>query len=263
VAVQRLPLPVPAAASGCPDRAYFPYDQCGSRPAPGGAVLTVDQGFADPLAPGGVKRWLALLTTRDGGQIAVTESNASSQKAVTASRPVPPLTADRLAAIATSRVWAPVLAALPAPPEIPAPPGVPRMTGRQILTVLDGALPPALRRSGLEGWDGYANLTADDGNGKSLITVTVQQWNHDDPYLAPLFKGAERLPDSTEAKTRQTTPDARGGGIEWDVDILRPDGLRVLVTELNTPAFGLPATRQDPPLTLRQLTSLALNPGWR
>ena len=43
---------------------------------------------------------------------------------------------------------------------------------------------------------------------------------------------------------------------------MRPDGLRVVLTELNAPGWHQDANRQEPPLTIAQLKAMALNDVW-
>jgi hypothetical protein len=259
-----LPAEESQKAAVCPNRAHFPYDRCTSRTLPDGSHLIVDQGFTNPLKPEGVKLWYALLTTKDGRQVSISELNAASEQATSPTRPSPPLSLDQLSGAVSSRHWDKVLAGLPALPAGPRRPSQPTMSKQQILRTLKSMLPPRVQVADEEGdATGYVDVTVDDGHGKTLMTVNVQRWQVGYPDLMKLYQGAEKLADGTLIQTRQVPARDGTGATSWEKDVLYPDGRRVMVTEYNASAFGLPRTRQDLPLTMEQLSSIATNPDWR
>jgi hypothetical protein len=259
----RLPASVSATATACPFRADRPYDRCTRRELADGAVLVVDKGHADPLNPASPPMVSAWLTSRSREVVEVTEAAAVSGKASAASRPTLPVTAGRLAAVVCSAAWAPVLATLPPLLSAPPPPSRPAMTARQILATVSRLLPRGLRVTGTEGGAGYADLTVDDGHGTALVTVTAQQWQPHNATIAKLFASGQAGPAGTRVMTSHVRPASRTGAAQWEVDTLAKDGLRILVTEINAAAYGLPVTRADPPITLHQLTAIATSASWR
>ncbi|MFE0633487.1 hypothetical protein ACFW3D_41985, partial [Streptomyces sp. NPDC058864] len=262
VTVNRYALPVPEQFATCPDSAYHPYSRCTRARLPGGALLTQDRSPADEKHPSGAEVLTTLLTHEDGSQVFVSQGPGPSGTAA-AGRTALPLTAEELAAVARSPAWKPVLPATTVPRAAPQDSSlVPRMTGLQIADTIAGLLPPGLRTAQRGGSLGFGHLTADDGDGKGLVAVNVQQWKPGNPTLDQLFHDARTLTDGTRVGVR-TAPSAHGGAgaVEWTVDTLRTDGLRVVITAVNAPAYLLPATRPEPVLTTRQLQRIALAPA--
>jgi hypothetical protein len=229
-----------------------------------GSVLVIDRGYADPLAPHGIQQWTAELTTAGGRQTVVTESNAVTAQSTTATRSTPPLTLGQLTTAVRYKSWAPLLTALPTPAAGPPAPSAALLTQQQILTTLKTLLPPSLDVSDVEGAaKGYVDLLVNDGHGPSLLTLTDQQWEPQDPNIAQVFKAAAQQPDGTRLLTRKTPSQDGTGTTQWEADILYPDGHRILVTELNAPAYGLTSTRPQLPLTLGQLATIVRSPSWQ
>ncbi|MEV8637868.1 hypothetical protein AB0395_40090 [Streptosporangium sp. NPDC051023] len=260
VSLTRWPVPVPAQYSQCPDTAYHPYSHCTQTLLPAGAELVLDRSPRNENHPNGAELLSALLTYKDGKQVFVSETGSSSDNKTVGL----PLTLKQLATIATSAVWQPILAKMPAPPAGARTGSVARLSGRQISHIIGRLLPTGLRAAGEGGSDGFGHLTVDDGHGASLIAVNVQQWKPGDPAMTKLFHNAGTLPDGTRINTQQG-PAPRGGAgtIEWTVDTLRRDGLRVVISAVNAGAYRLPASRGEPALTLDQLKQIALDPAWQ
>ncbi|WP_433891538.1 hypothetical protein [Streptomyces sp. CA-111067] len=78
-----------------------------------GGTLTIWKGWEYSDHRNNTKEWMAEYRHQDGAQVSVSEWNAPSEKDVPASRPNPPLTAARLASIATAPAWNKVLAVTP------------------------------------------------------------------------------------------------------------------------------------------------------
>jgi hypothetical protein len=251
-------------AIGCPDRAYSPFDRCSSRTLPDKSLLTVDEGFANPVQPRGVKVWDAMLTTQDGHQITVTARNAQSDQAKVPTRDTPPLTTDQLSAAVSSERWQAEMAKLPQPPTPPAPPFQPEFSQAQMLQTLRRLLPRDLRVADEAGSaKGYVDVTVDDGRGKALLTVNVQKWQAGVSQLGSLFIGARRMSDGVLVQSQEIPTENGSGGVDQEIDVLYPDRWRVDITEYNSSAYGLPVTRYDLPLTAPELTQIALDSGWR
>ncbi|MFC6083995.1 hypothetical protein [Sphaerisporangium aureirubrum] len=254
VKLNRWPVPVPVQYAQCPDSAYHPYSRCSQTFLPGGARLVLDRSPSDEDDPAGGELLSALLTYRDGKQVLVSE----------AGRATLPLTHEQLAAVATSPLWHPVLAAMPAPPARPRTGSVARLTAPQISRIIERLLPEGVRAGQPGGADGFGHITVDDGRGKSLLAVNVQQWKPGDAAMTQVFQNAVTLPDGTHVSVRQG-PAPRGGPgtIEWTVDTIGTDGLRVVISALNASAYRLPSGRSTPALSLEQLRRIALDPAWR
>ncbi|MFE0626502.1 hypothetical protein ACFW3D_05965 [Streptomyces sp. NPDC058864] len=252
----RTPVPL------CPDSAYHPYSECTHTTQSGGAQLSVDISPVTDTTPSAVKRWTALYTAPDGRQVFVSETNARTEKDTAPTRSVPPLSTKRLAAIAASGTWKRYLSALPAPS---APPSVGRkISAQQITDTLQRLVPKRMSVSDPQGSDGFGHVVLNDGHGPSLVAMNVQSWKPGDPRIRQLFHGARTLSDGTRITTSEKPPALGGkGAIERTVDTLREDGLRVVVSSDNARAYGIPATRENPALSIFQLQEIALDPSWR
>jgi hypothetical protein len=246
----------------CPDSAYHPYSECTHTAQSGGAQLSIDISPVTDTSPSAIKRWTALYTAPDGRQVFVSETNARTDKDTAPTRSVPPLSTKRLAAIAASETWKRYLSALPAPS---APPSNGRkISAKQITDTLKRLLPTGMSVTDPEGSDGFGHVVLNDGHGPSLVAMNVQSWKPDDPRIHQVFQGARTLSDGTRIITSEKPPTLGGkGAVERTVDTLRKDGLRVVVSSDNARAYGIPATRKDPALSIPQLQKIALDPSWQ
>jgi hypothetical protein len=176
-----------------------------------------------------------------------------------ASRPDLPLNEKQIVALASAPGWASLIDGLSRPAESPAAPSQAVLGKQTILDALDGALPSgvhAVRKGGSE--KGYVDVLLDDGRTETLLTITVQDWPPQQEQLNEIFKNAKPDRSGNRLVTRQY-PTTSGGrnAVEWDADALYGDGRRVVVSELNAMAFGLAAKRANPPLSMKQLASIA------
>ncbi|MGW4895753.1 hypothetical protein ACWEQL_26360 [Kitasatospora sp. NPDC004240] len=252
----------------CPDKKYVQFDACSSTVLADGSTLTVLQGYEYPDRRVDTKNWHAKLVGKDGRLIELSEWNAAAEKDAPVSRATPPLSPEQLKAIVTDRAWDRVIAAIPDP--LPA---KPRDTSKEwskeeITATVTGLLPAGLSPSESGGQWGFADFVVDDGKGKSLVQINVQDWSGDvgDPKAgkvdggkARLFEGAETLPDGTRVITRKEN----GTPSMWTVDTLRPDGLRVVISAFNGARQGSAATRTAPALSNEQLRAIVLAPAWK
>lgn len=107
----------------------------------------------------------------------------------------------------------------------------------------------------------FASVVVDDGQGRSLVQINVQQDMRD--VADQLYGDATTLPDGTLLATSQVPGEKGGKGVVWwTADTMRPDGMRVVVSAFNSGAQSTPATRPEPALTMKQLTALATSPEW-
>ncbi|WP_441249486.1 hypothetical protein [Kitasatospora sp. McL0602] len=277
--LRREPTPVDMNAdwAGCPDPTYEPNTVCTHTTQPDGSGLTVLQRYLHPDKSGGLKQWYAMLRHPDGTLVELNEWNSPDQADYQLTRQEPPLTPAQLTAVVTDRRWAPVLAAIAVPGGTGGGVHQPKMAFTapaldRILVTAATLLPEGLKRADTGGDDtfGAAHFTVDDGHGKSLIEVTVQDWSDFRPGQSPgadistEFTDADTLPDGTKVLSYSESDFGGHKGIVRNgVDILRPDKLRVLVHSFNAESPAGQPTRKDPALTLSQLKALATSPSWR
>ncbi|MFD5921496.1 hypothetical protein ACFVYP_37800 [Kitasatospora sp. NPDC058201] len=240
--------------NGCPDRKAMRFDACTSTALPGGGSLTVFQGYEYPDNRAETKRWFARLVGQDGRMVQLTEWNAPAAKGAPVSRPAPPLTPEQLTAVVTGKSWDRIVAGIPLP--APVKPRDTEEYGKdEILAITAGLLPAGLKQAETGGQPGFADFVVDDGKGKSLVQVNVQDGSHDNA-VEQLFGNAERLPDGTRVTV------LKQGGM-WTVDTLHADGLRVVISAFNSAGLRTPATRATPALTVEQLKAVATAPQWK
>ncbi|MFF7459163.1 hypothetical protein [Kitasatospora sp. NPDC008115] len=246
------------ADSDCPDRKIIRYDACTSTPLPDGGALTLFQGYEYPDGRADTKWWSARLTGKDGRLIELSEWNSEAQKGKPVSRPTPPLTPEQLTAVVTDKSWDRVIAALPEPaPPTPSGRSTP-YTGQEILETAGKLLPAGLKPTEADGSEGYANFVVNDGKGRSMVELNVEDWSRN-PDAGGLHAGGETLPDGTKVVVRKVP----GNPARWVVDALRPDGMRVAVGAYNSGGPNDATSRTAPALTVDQMKMIATSPRWK
>lgn len=248
----------------CPDQALVPYDHCTSRPLPGGDRLMVLQGYEYPDKREETKDWRAVLLTKDGFLVDVSEYNAAAEKGAPISRENPPFSPAQLKALVTAEAWRPLLEQLGENPMKKLSPSPVVPSAAAVQATLRSLLPQGLTVKSHGGEDGHGYVVVDDGKGASLVGVDVQPAGRKD--IAKLFTGAGvvTLPDGTKVRsTRQPGEKGGAGVVWWSVDTLTPKGFRVVVSAFNSGAQYEAATRAEPALTMEQLKALALSPKWQ
>ncbi|MEV0535279.1 hypothetical protein [Kitasatospora sp. NPDC050463] len=259
ISVSRIPEGDPGLAENtCPDKKYVPYDACTATTLPDGGSLTVFQGYEYPDRRVDTKWWNAKLVGKDGRLIELSEWNAAAEKDSPVTRATPPLGAEQLKAVVTDRSWDRIVAAIPVPAPVK-----PRKTGKEysqeeILAIAAKLLPAGLTETETGGEEGFADFVVNDGKGKSLVEINVQD-RSGDAERGSDFAGAQQLPDGTKVVSRKTP----GNPVMWTVDTLRPDGLRVVISAFNSGSQRTPATRTAPALTMDQLKAIATGPAWK
>ncbi|MER5640584.1 hypothetical protein ABT095_27005 [Kitasatospora sp. NPDC002227] len=275
VSLRHNTVPVRSEALGsCPDPVDSPYAVCSRTTLQDGSVLVLLQDYYLPSRELGAKRWSAELDRPDGTSIKITETNTPGQKVIEPTRTDPPLAPARLQAIVTDPGWLPALAAIPAVPAV-SEADIARKSFNwpstaKILATVAPLLPAHLTVADSGGADNSgAHFTVDDGRGKSLVEVGVQDWSVYKPGVSTWsdvtesFEGAQVLPDGTRV-LRFSDRDYAGqtGLVRNGVDILRPDHLRVTVWAYNTTSQPQAPTRSEPALSVDQLQALAASPTW-
>ncbi|MET8628156.1 hypothetical protein ABZW30_31190 [Kitasatospora sp. NPDC004669] len=250
------------AQDACPDKKMVPYEACTTTSLPGGGSVTVFQGYEYPDGRATTKRWNARLIGQDGRQIELSEWNSAAEKGSPDSRPTPPLSPEQLKAIVTDKSWDRIVAAIPEPKPAPVRDTSKEYGSQEILQNVAKLLPSGLTETepGGDGF-GYANFVLDDGKGKSLVQLNLQDWTHDDKTKEQLFGNAQTLPDGTKVVVSKGS-DKPGVGM-WTVDTLHPDGLRVVISSFNSGTQQAPATRKAPVLTNDQMQAIAAAPVWK
>ncbi|GHH78775.1 hypothetical protein GCM10018781_55200 [Kitasatospora indigofera] len=253
----------------CPDPKFQPAGVvCTSTLLADGSTLMVLQGYEYPDRRVDTKAWSATLAGQDGRLVQVQEWNAAKEKDAPITRPAPPLTPAQLGALVTDKSWDAVVQALPTPkPQSPA-------TGKEysaeeILAITAGLLPAGLTESETGGQPGYANFVLNDGKGKSMVELNVQDWSRalkehqqgtakDGDVVEQVFAKARTLPDGTKVVFEKGADKAA----VWTVDSLRPDGMRVVVGAYTAGGPKQPSVRTAPALTEAQLEAIATSPLW-
>ncbi|MFE9253195.1 hypothetical protein [Streptomyces sp. NPDC007088] len=244
----------------CPSKVYVPFDRCTARTLPDGTRLMTIAGYEYPDRRGDNKSWDAYVVTREGYAVHVNEHNTPAEKDKPATRTDPPLSLDRLAALARSAQWQPLLHKLKTPKEykiteVPKGPAA----RADITKIAKSLLPASLTVREAKDYKGYGYLVVDDGKGAGLVEI-----NADSGFSPSDFEDAgEELPDGTFVTVRQGPAEkGREGVVDWSVQVLRTDGRRVVVSAYNAPGHQSAPSRQKPVLSLARIRALALDAAW-
>ncbi|MFF9915034.1 hypothetical protein [Streptomyces sp. NPDC013457] len=272
----------------CPDETFVPHDGCTSERLPNGDRLMVIQGYEYPDRREDTKNWRAVLLTRDGFLVDASEYNAPAEKGSAVTRANPPFSPAQLKTLVTAEGWRPLFKrlAVTTKPTVPGQgtkpgggaesgrdtkqgggttPGgdtaPPEADGRAVRETLRALLPKGLKVTSQGGDGEFAYVVVDDGKGKSLVQVNVQ--NGMDDVADQLFAGATKLPDGRLVKVTKEAGEKGGAGVvEWTADMMLPSGFRVVASAFNTGAQHQAATRSEPALTTDQLKAIVLDDRW-
>ncbi|WP_395361290.1 hypothetical protein ACHGLA_16545 [Streptomyces sp. YH02] len=252
----------------CPDEVAIPHDDCTEENLPNGSRLMIFQGYEYPDKRVETKLWRAVLLTRDGFLIDVSEYNAAAEKGAPVSRENPPFTPAQLKALVTADDWGPLTAQLPENVDMSGgegaarPPAEPSAT--DLMNTLSALVPRSLTVVNKGGQSGYAYVVVDDGKGKSLVQINVQP-NMSDVADSIFGSGdVTTLPDGRKVKLTQQPGEKGGEGVVWwTVDTITPEGYRVVLSAFNAGTQHEAATRAEPALTMEQLRSIALSLRWQ
>ncbi|MFG2641351.1 hypothetical protein ACGFYP_10340 [Streptomyces sp. NPDC048370] len=244
----------------CPDQAYVPHDACTSDKLPNGDRLMVLQGYEYPDRRTDTKTWRAVLLTKDGFLVDASESNAPGAKDSSVTRTDPPFSPAQLKTLVTASGWRPLLERLPVPPGT-KPTAPPVVDGADVRATLRSLLPEGLSVVSGGGQDEFAYVVVNDGKGKSLVQINVQ--NHMEDVADRLIAGGTKLPDGRLVMVTEEPGEKGGAGVlAWTADTLTPSGFRVVISAYNTGAQHDAATRTKPALTKDQLKTIALSLRW-
>ncbi|MGW1027601.1 hypothetical protein ACWD4J_28545 [Streptomyces sp. NPDC002577] len=251
----------------CPDKRLVPYDACTASTLPDGSKLMLFKGYEYPDRRVDTKYWYASLVTPQGHHVTVSEWNAEAEKDAPITRDEPPLSTAQLKEVATATAWRTVIDAIPedakgAPEPESSTSTSPGADVASVGTTLVSLLPDNLKVTAKGGQEPeYAYVVVDDGKGESMIQINVQSNMGD--LLSGHMTGAEKLQDGTLVLT-QEAPDEKGrtGVVVRTVDVLRPNGDRVVISASNAADLHGEATREAPALTLDQLKKIATSEKW-
>ncbi|MFJ6385543.1 hypothetical protein ACIQI7_36750 [Kitasatospora sp. NPDC092039] len=246
--------PRQAQVPGCPpDPKLARVDSCAVTTLPDGSVLLLQQGHEYPDGRADTKEWHATLNGPDGRSISLSEWNAPQEKGAPDSRPNPPLTLDQLRAIVTDGSWDRVVAAVGFDGvDVEAvDPGL-SLADRE--AALARLLPPGVTVTGRTGGPLAATFQLARGGTTGSVVLRVENWAKSGGNPAErAFKDAVTLPDGSRVLTSGTggAPDVKGKPPV--VNVLRPDGVAVMVSQ--GPGEQL--------LTPDQLRAIAADPVWK
>jgi len=269
LSLHRVHSPISDRYSQCPDSAYYPYSECTVETLHDGVALVRDESPATAEDPAGGRRWTALLSHSDGRLISASAVNAPRGDETVPLEPVPlepVLGLEQLSAIVELTAWNYDLHNLVDATSEPAPAAADfePIAFDSINDTLEALLPDRLTVADAGGSDGFGHVSVDDGLGASLVTVSAQRWSAGDAAVVALFEESERLLDGGYLSiTQEPSQNGGNGAVEWSVDSLTPDGLRVFVSAVNARAYTLDAARSEPALSLDELRAIASDPSWR
>ncbi|MEU4268189.1 hypothetical protein [Streptomyces sp. NPDC026092] len=249
----------------CPDPLYVPHDACTSSKLPNGDRLMVLQGYEYPDRRADTKNWRAVLLTRDGFLVDASEYNAPSAKDSDVTRTDPPFSPAQMKTLVTAEGWRPLFKKLAVPEGKPTPgkdTPPPSVDGADVRATLRSLMPKGLTVVSSGGQEEeFAYVVVNDGKGKSLVQINVQNHMED---VAPRLKAAgTKLPDGRLVLVTEEPGEKGGAGVTaWTAESLTPSGFRVVISAFNTGAQHEAATRAKPALTKEQLREIALSPKW-
>lgn len=249
----------------CPDKTYVPHDACTSEKLANGDRLMIFQGYEYPDRRTDTKNWRAVLLTKDGFLVDASEWNAPTQKGSEVTRANPPFSPAQLRTLVTAPDWLPLLKQLPLheKPPIEDPADVPPVEpdGEAVQATLRSLLPKSLKVVSKGGQGEFAYVVVNDGKGKSLVQINVQNGMED--LAGHISVGGTELPDGRLVKVYEEPGEKGGAGVvAWTAESLTPDGFRVVISAFNTGAQHDAATRTKPALTKEQLREIALHDKW-
>jgi hypothetical protein len=115
--------------------------------------------------------------------------------------------------------------------------------------------------------DYYAQVELDDGEGAANVEINVQfDGGYDGGCLTTMDDcRSQQLPDGGTLTTYMVTGDKSLGDLRSIAELVRPDGVRVVVAATNSvtrPGAPIQITRSAPPLTPNQISGIARENYW-
>ncbi|MFF3596421.1 hypothetical protein [Kitasatospora indigofera] len=256
-------------AARCLDSFDTPTESCDRTVRPDGSVVVIDK--MNGRSADQPKEWRAVYATPGGKQVVLTSYNAVNAGPPT-TRPEPPLSAEQLTAVVTSPSWDAVFAGLSASAADVSPlpsPGAASPAPAEILATVTPLLPPGTVVGGPQTQEsaGRAHLEVTFEGRTSMLLVSVDPASKENREAKGMFErdpDVTRLPDGSALDVRVSGASKSGGGpdVNWAVEVFRPDGRRIRVSEWNG-ANGYEFRPGTPALTVEQLTAIAADRAWR
>ncbi|MFD8483647.1 hypothetical protein [Kitasatospora sp. NPDC059673] len=269
--IDRLPTPLGdgAAALQCPDTLARPTATCELATRPDGSRLVTTA--TAPRWDGDDRSWTVTFADPDGRMVSATE--IASGRPGHPAREQPPLTRERLLAVATSDAWRPAFTVLPASTVPPAAP----VGGPAMLTALHTALPAGATfdpGTGTQETPGRVHGTVSLGGHTSQLVVSVEHgWQRGFPVEPATrfrnfgFDGSfSQTPDGTLRFVKEVPVPGPDGtkdtqGTERIAGALLPDGTMV-TAKIWTYGPDHQVTAFPPALSSEQLVALVTVPSW-
>ncbi|MQS12279.1 hypothetical protein F7Q99_08230 [Streptomyces kaniharaensis] len=227
-------------------------DSCAVTTLPDGSKLMLSQGYEYSDHRADTKEWFATLARPDGGEISLSEWNSAQEKGAPDSRPNPPLTLDQMKAIVTDKSWDRVVAAVKYD-GIDTDAIDPGLSLEEREAILAKLLPSGVTVTGRSSRELQATFQLAQGGTAGSLVLRVENWaKSPDTPVARAFKDATVLPDGSKVVMRGPGTDSPKS--PQVVDVLRPDGVEVVVGEGPT---------GKPLLTFDQLKAIAISPEWK
>ncbi|MCF2526652.1 hypothetical protein [Yinghuangia soli] len=253
----------------CPSAALAPDSRCTPTLLENGDKLVGISGHTHPDRPDGQKQWTARLVRPDGVAVSVDAfGGGAADKTASAADPV--VSVAELTALVRSPRWAPAAAAAKAYPQTREGEPSRDVSADAIIRQFKSIIPGGVTVTEESGQGGYATLIADDGKGRSLVTITVQRdmaealdgyMNCGRPDLAMASCTAATLPDRSRLLLVRR-PSDDGQATVWQAELLTADGLRVIVSTDNAGRMPSPIRRNGPIYTLEQLQAIVTDTRW-
>ncbi|KQV17545.1 MULTISPECIES: hypothetical protein [unclassified Kitasatospora] len=257
LSTDRMALPIDQDTMGTECLALDLSEGCTRTVLPDGSILVVMK--AREQQPKGARKSIVIATAPTGRQVRLDAFNT-----VHGSLPLrdePSLTVEQSTAVVTSEAWAPLFDQLTVPGS--GRPTAPGPAPAKILTTIEALLPSGARleRPAVEQRpSGRADFKVTlDGHTSGLVVIVMPKWEGQ----REMFETT--TPDGFSITTgeRGMTKGGSGPAVFWDVDVLHPDGTRVLISESNIDANGPQPLAGAEALTMDQLQAIAANPAWR
>ncbi len=217
----------------------------------------------------GVKLWSGYYSTPDGYQVELTEMNAtvptsSGDPLLGLARPTrsePPLSEAEVESIVTSASWTPAVAAVqPSGPGVTSRDNGPNPWRSEIDATIAKALPAGFHATIGTNTDdrGFGQVIVSAGSRRVWLNVAVEQWSSGtSAAFAGINAGAQTLPDGSRLVLTQAVHPTDPMSDGPQALLLRPDGLRIIVSESGF-GGGSPLL-----LTMDQLRSMVTSPLWQ
>ncbi|MGA5166411.1 MULTISPECIES: hypothetical protein [Streptomyces] len=230
----------------CPPKKGSPFEECTNQP--GDRAV---KGYTEAGKAGGVKKWALTMVSPNGYLIELATQNVQVSGDVSPKGRNPRMNPGKL------RHLAMFVDASFTPEGEPntfgtVEPGAAAEPG-DILPILKSLLPKRLKVYSEGGTGAGGHVVVADGQGNETYIEAGR--NLED------IAWTETLPDRTKVATRRLTAQ-EPGVVRWRVDMLRVNGLQMLVSAYNAPSPKSAKRGAEPLITMEELKAIALSRTW-